>query len=431
MPPDLVMNNPPFPSSVVAAHTDSLTALIVGTADSEAVIKSAAALSASLGIPWEAVYVETPDAHREGAAGVRAAEALSLAAKEGGTLATVVAATVRDGIEQHLKSAPAAHLVIGRQMSEGKYRLWPRSSLDRLATDLPGVTLHIVPEAPSTTALDDTSTALERAAVPFRAYLWATALVAATLAVAEVLRLATGTRSLDLIFLFPVIAVAARLGLQPAILAALLSVFSYNFFLLAPALSFDPRAPQNLVMAVVLLVVAIYTSTVTGKMRGRLLLSDRSARENASIAALAQRLTREADWESTALTLCEHLHGLFDVHVAIFRRLDGELTLVAATPAEVKLGPIDSAALEAAWQNGEESGAGTSSVSAADWQFQPLKTSLGTLAVLGLARDDGRDPVRSDRRVLLSTIIAQAALAHERLRLEDQMRSASCLPGDA
>jgi two-component system sensor histidine kinase KdpD len=58
----------------------------------------------------------------------------------------------------------------------------------------------------------------------------------------------------------------------------------------------------------------------------------------------------------------------------------------------------------------------------ANWQFQPLKTSLGTMAVLGLARDDGRDPVRADQAVLLSTLLAQAALAHERLLLEDRAR---------
>ena len=42
--------------------------------------------------------------------------------------------------------------------------------------------------------------------------------------------------------------------------------------------------------------------------------------------------------------------------------------------------------------------------------------------MLGLARADSGDPVSSDKAVLLSTLIAQAALAHERLRLEDDMR---------
>ena len=67
-------------------------------------------------------------------------------------------------------------------------------------------------------------------------------------------------------------------------------------------------------------------------------------------------------------------------------------------------------------------GRGTARVGASEWQFHPLKTSLGTLALLGMARADSGDPVPSDKAVLLSTLIAQAALAHERLRLEDDMR---------
>ncbi|MEO7467809.1 MAG: DUF4118 domain-containing protein, partial [Sphingobium limneticum] len=255
-----------------------------------------------------------------------------------------------------------------------------------------------------------------------RSYAYALASVAATLLAAEGLQLFTGTRSLDLLFLFPVIAVAARLGLRPALLAAALSVICYNYFLLAPAFSFDARAPQNLVMTVVLLAVALYTSVVTTQTRGRLRLSDRSARENASIAALAHRLTRDSDWEATAATVCEYVQNLLKVQTIMFREAGGALVKVAALPTDQDLGPVDRAALDWAWANGEESGAGTAVLSAADWQFQPLQTSLGVLAVLGLAREDGRDPVRPDQRVLLSTLVAQAALAHERLRLEDSMR---------
>ena len=262
-----------------------------------------------------------------------------------------------------------------------------------------------------------------RVKIPPRNYAYALTLVATTLLVAEVLQLFTGTRSLDLIFLFPVIAVATRLGLPPALLAAALSVLCYNYFLIVPAFSFDPRAPQNLVMSVVLVAVAAYTSIMTARMRGRLKLSDRSASENASVAALAQRLTRDADWDSTALTICEHVHGLLKVQTIMFREVAGKLAAAAAVPPPGPLGPVDQAALDWAWARGDETGAGTQVLASADWQFQPLKTSLGTLAVLGLARDDGRDPVRPDRRILLSTLVAQAALAHERLVLEDRMRA--------
>jgi two-component system sensor histidine kinase KdpD len=58
-------------------------------------------------------------------------------------------------------------------------------------------------------------------------------------------------------------------------------------------------------------------------------------------------------------------------------------------------------------------------MAAADWRFVPLETDLGVLALIGIARDDGGDPVPPNRAVLLATLASLAALAHERLRLED------------
>jgi two-component system sensor histidine kinase KdpD len=106
----------------------------------------------------------------------------------------------------------------------------------------------------------------------------------------------------------------------------------------------------------------------------------------------------------------------------VLREVKGILETAAAIPSGVQFGPIDQAALDWAWAQGEEAGSGTEVLSSADWQFQPLKTSLGALAVLGISREDGRDPVRADQRLLLQTLVAQSALAHERLRLEDMMR---------
>jgi K+-sensing histidine kinase KdpD len=120
--------------------------------------------------------------------------------------------------------------------------------------------------------------------------------------------------------------------------------------------------------------------------------------------------------------VCEYVQNLLKVQTITFREVGGTLVKVAALPGDQDLGPVDRAALDWAWTDGQESGAGTAVLSAADWQFQPLRTSLGVLAVLGLAREDGRDPVRPDQRVLLFTLVAQAALVRERLRLKDSVR---------
>lgn len=403
--------------------SESVLVAVSGSVASEDLVMAGKHLAETMSASWEALYIETPEVDRDGIIGARAAQALGIAAKNGATIATLPAATVADGIEAHLETSPAGHIVLGRQQASRWRRLWQASLLETLAVRADGVVLHIYPSLPALPVTQDLPTSAVKAKIPASSYGYAVALVLATLLVAEALQHFTGTRSLDLLFLFPVIAIATRLGLPPALLGAALSVLAYNYFLLVPAFSFDARAPQNLVMTAVLIAVAAYTSIVTAQMRGRLRLSDRSASENASIAALAQRLTRDADWESTALTICEHVHGLLRVQTALFREVGGKLAVAASVPPLSPLGPVDNAALDWAWANGEATGAGTQTVASADWQFVPLTTSLGTLAVLGLAREDGRDPVRPDQRILLSTLVAQAALAHERLVLEDRMRA--------
>ncbi|OAN65699.1 hypothetical protein A7X12_15400 [Sphingomonas sp. TDK1] len=402
-----------------------LTVAVSGSPHSEWLVQQARSLAARLGVPWEALHVETPAADRDSPRGLRAAAALATAAKLGATIARVPAASAADGIQAHLRTTPIRHLVLGHT-AEGR-RSWFRSPgiADRLLADEQRLAVHRFPHAREEDRGRWNSAGRPAASIPFHHYLLSAGAVALTLVVAGLLQALVGLRTLDLLFLFPVIAVAARLGLGPALLAVALAVLGYNYFLMRPLNAFNLHAPLNLVMGGVLGAVAVYTSTITARLRGRLVLSDRSAQENASIAALAQKLTRDADWETTARTVCEHVHRLFDVQATMYREVDGAICHVASIPSQIRLGPVNQAALDWAWANGEAAGVGTAVLGAADWQFHPLKTSLGMLAVLGIARDDGRDPVNAVQKLLLHTLIAQAALAHERLRLEDRMREAS------
>lgn len=388
---------------------------VSGSLGSNDLVLSAARLASNLSASWEVVYIETPETMHN-LEDFAVAETLSLATSLGATIAKIPAATVLDGITSHLDQTLAEHLVIGASEERAWYARYKRTLLDALTARTTGLILHVIPRQAGTRADH-----VKHSAPPsahFRHFAFSALSVAVTLFAAELLHLIINARSLDLLFLCPVIVVSARVGLRPALLAVALSVVGYNYFLLSPALSFDAAAPQNLVMTGVLVSVAVYISSVTTRMRGRLVLSDRSARENASLATLAQKLTRDADWQTTAHTICEHVHALLNVRAAVFREVDGKLVLAGAVPPDVQFGPVDQAGLESAWSNGGEAGAGTVTIAACNWQFQPLATSLGMLAVLAIARDDGRDPVRADQRILLQTLVAQAALAHERLRLE-------------
>jgi two-component system sensor histidine kinase KdpD len=405
------------------AGSGKLLVAVSGSRRSPEVVRYAAELAATLNCPWEALHVVTPRSDDAESGAYEAADALALAAELGASVARIPAPTTLDGICSHLESSPATDLVLGAGRRRGWRRWFQRDLIRRLLSRHVPARLHLVPvREPAGADVQRSEIARAPARQSRSDYLQTAGAVIFTAIVTMLLRRWLSPGALGLLFLFPVIAASARFGLRQGLLAVLYSVFLSNLLLVEPRFEITLWAPQSWVLAIVLVPVAVYTGLMTSELRRRVSLSDRSAQENANIAAFALNLTRVADWTSTAEVVCSEVAKLMGVQTVLFREVRGELQLAAAQPPDPALSPVDMTALQWAWSEGEEAGSGTAMLADANWQFQPLKTSLGTMAVLGMARDDGRNPVRADQAVLLSTLLAQAALAHERLRLEDQMR---------
>lgn len=396
-----------------SAGAAGFIALVNGIGDAAPVLAEAKSLADAARTGWTALHIETPDDPGSAAGG----EALALAAGLGGEVASIPASSLSDGLLAYGRDA--SHFVVG---SPAIRRRWWRPSLaDQLLGATPSASLVIVPcVAPAARPMGRAGAAEGgRSLTP---YFISAAAVLATLPAVLLLHALIGGQGLVLLYLLPVLAIASRLGFGPALLASLFSAATYNYFVLRPTFSFHLGAPQDLLVLGTFVVLSGYLSLLTGRLRRRALLSDRSAQENAGLAALALALTRASDWKGTAEALCRETAALLSVETMVLREVDGALMVAGAFPSAHELGPVDRAALDWAWANGEEAGSGTETLTAANWQFHPLRTSLGTLAVLALARPDGRNPVPTAKRVLLSTIVAQGALAHERLLLEDRMR---------
>jgi two-component system sensor histidine kinase KdpD len=104
-----------------------------------------------------------------------------------------------------------------------------------------------------------------------------------------------------------------------------------------------------------------------------------------------------------------------------------KLTLRAAVPPDSSLGPIDTAAAEWGFDHKQAAGRSSGTLAASEWLFQPLTASGEALGVLGIAKKDGSEPVRSDRLPFLMSFIDQAALALERISLTEEMSSVAQL----
>lgn len=403
--------------------------IIVAVGDqpgSEALIRATKRLADAMHATWTAVTVETPrSATLSEEARARVGKALKLAAEMGASLATIPAASVTEGLRAQIIEAKATAVVIGKSRRSWWFELRHGSVVDQLVRGLEGVAVHVMPTSLGSEATSDEA----RGGRPFN---WTgtsigLAMVAATTGGAVAVASWIGPNSVDLLYLIPVIATATLFGLRPALVASISAALAYNFFFLPPLYTFTISDPQNAITFLVLTGVAIVASQLTGRLRREANIGARTATENAGIAAFGQRLAGVSDEEGTAAIVCEEVASLLSVSTVLLTRKERNLKVIAATPNEPALGTLDIAAAEWAFDRNEMAGRDTGTLTASDWQFHPVVTSLGVLAVLGVAHSGSANPVAPGKRTLFATLLGQAALAHERIKLETQARDFGAL----
>lgn len=392
---------------------------------SDTLIRAAKRYADAMHATWTAVSVETPRSATLGeAARGRMAAALKLAASLGATIATVPARSVIEGLRAHIAETRATAIVIGKTRRSWLFELRHGSVVDQLVRELENVAVHVVPVTLEVAA--DSGEA-RRPSPPARNFMAALAMVAATTALAVALQGVVGANAIDLIYLLPVIASATLLGLRASLLASFSAALAYNFFFLPPLYTFTISDPQNVVTLLVFVTIAVVASQLAGRLRRVANIGARTATENAALAAFGQRLAAVSDEASTARAVCEEVANLLDVSTVLLARSGARIDVIGAVPPNAHLGPLDTAAAEWAFDRAEMTGRDSGTLTASDWQFHPLETALGVLGVLGVAARGTADPIPVDKRILFTTLLGQAALAHERLKLEAEAREVGAL----
>ena len=388
----------------------------------EGLVRAAKRIADALHAPWTAVHVETPrsrqlgpDDHR------RIAVVLNLATQLGAGVISVPATSVVEGLQTYVAEARATQLVVGKSARSRLFELRHGSVVDRLVRETPGVAVHVMPIEEAAPAR--ATTIRVRGGWGTRAgYAWTTAMVAAVTAAGTGLSHILNLGNVALLYLLPVMAAASLFGLRTGLFAGLASSLAYNFFFLPPTHTLTVSNPENVISIIVLLGVAVVTSQLTSRVRAQADLAASSARSNAALAGFLRQLTSLGDRTDVSRAICTEISRLFELRAVILEQEETGLAVQAASAPDTRLETMELAAAQWVQETGQPAGRGSGTLTASDWLFLPLKAGDRTLAVLGIARDDGADPIRSDQLPLLSSLLDQAALALERLRLEAEMR---------
>ena len=393
----------------------------------ETLVRTAKRIADALHAPWTGVHVETPRSRSFGdAEQLRLAATLNLVTQLGGMVATVPAGSVVEGLKSYAVEARATQLVVGKSSRSRWFELRHGSVVDQLIRETPGLAVHVLPLERYTPAARRWQLDLGGFKLG-RAYAVIGLMVAGVTALGSALFHILALANVALLYLLPVMVAATRFGLWPGVFAGIVSSAAYNFFFLPPVHSFTVSNPENVVTLLVLLGVGVVTSSLASRAKTQADLAGSSARQNAAIAGFARLLTSAANADELAQAICAELSRLFVVRSVLLLPTSGGPVLAAANPPEDRLATIELAAAQWAMDKGLPAGRGSDTLTASDWLFHPLKTSDRTLAVVGIARDDGAGPIRSDQLPLLMSLIDQASLVLERLQLESEMRDLSQL----
>lgn len=231
--------------------------------------------------------------------------------------------------------------------------------------------------------------------------------------------------NLVMLYLVAVVIAATFLGRGPAILASILSVLTFDFFLVEPRLSFSVVDTQYILTFLGLLVVGLVISNTVARLRGQYEITRQREAHTMALNSLSQDLTGAVQLDDMLHSVVLHISQTFTRRVVVFLPKENHLQLAADSSEKNKL---DASEFERARMVYEDYSNRAIQHLPGHFLFLPLRTSLGPVGILGIDPGEDHRPLsRPDQSNLLQGFANLAALAIERARLAEQASQAQVL----
>ena len=226
--------------------------------------------------------------------------------------------------------------------------------------------------------------------------------------------------NLVLIFVLAVVICGLTYGARPAIFTALLSFFSFNYFLTEPYFTFNVNKNDDVATLIFMLVIGITCGPAASRIRRQLLLLKEANRYSELQRDFAQQLTvvhQPAElWQILASQLTQALRC--PVHLVGFTP-EQQFYPALSQP----LLPLDQAMLDWCKRHQQMAGRFTDTLNASLWTAVPLVCQHNTVAVVLLQCSLQQQVLRPDDRNLITSFSQQAVHVWQRINLNSELES--------
>ncbi len=387
-------------------------------------VRSTKRLAGSMRAEWIAAYVETPlQASLHQTDHDRVVQTLRLAEQLGAETVNLSGENIAEELVTYARSRNVSKIVIGKPEGSSWRDYLRRSLVDELIRLSGQIDVYVIrgeaEELPTPAPRGNAS------AFDWKPYAWGVVDVAVCTAACWPLQNVFKAVNLLMIYLLGLLSVAARFGRGPTILAAFLSVAAFDFFFIPPRYSFAVEDTEYVVTFIVMLVIGVFISTLTTRIRLQAAAARKRERRTAALLNLSRELAATRELEKILDASARQIAEVFDSQISIL--LPGADQRVAVRAKRVTTYDVSEKEMSvASWvfDHDQSAGLGTATLPAAQAMYLPMVASQGTVGVLGVcpaAKNLLADP---EQLRLLEAFASQSAAAIERAKLAADARSA-------
>ncbi len=401
-------------------HTEERVLVCLGpTPNSEYLVRAARHLADELHADLLAILVETSALNRldEESRG-RVRESLRFAAELGAKTTALPGESVANSILEFAARHNITKIVVGKTIRPVWRDRLRGSLVDYLIRHSGDVDIYVVSgdteaKAPRFGYLPEKVNLTE--------FVFAAGLIALITAIGIQLRSLVDPTDLVMLYLLVILVVALRWGRVPALIASVLGVLSFDFFMVPPYYTFAVSDLRYGFTFAMMLIVGFVTSGLAARARDQAQVAQRGTTLTSELYDFTRDLAAAADLDTILVQIAKHIRQTLNGDVAIFVPKGPSLELHTGS-ASFQPDSDEQAVAYWVFQHETPAGQGTETLSGARGRYLPMKTPHGSMGVLGVLLPENSGTLEQEQSRMLDAFCTQAAVAIERLNLEGQAR---------
>lgn len=397
----------------------------------ERIVRMAGQMAQAFGGTLTALYVQTPgNTAMRSEDEARLQAHVRLATELGAEIVTTHGDDVPTQIAEYARVSGITKIVLGRSGAERRH-FWNQPSLTERLTELaPTVEIHIIPDADVVRHTRRPMLAIAPTVPTLRDLVLTLGIQAAATIIGFLFfRLHYTDANIITIYLLGVLLTSVSTsGYTCGLLASVLSVFLFNYFLTEPRLTLVAYGKDYPVTFAVMLGASILAGTLAAKLKAHAELSARDAYRTKTLFDANQQLQKAETPADIYRTTATQIQRLVQRDILIYPSLDNGYLYSAdgGAPRSIPESAREPEVVDWVWTKRKRAGASTEKFPDARCLYLSIRTGQQVYGVVGVSCS-AKAPLDAFTSSILLSILGECALALESLHNAEEREKAAVL----